>query len=171
MAMIQKIWSISAAATELQRAEKTVGRALKGVEPDGHVKGGFPGWFMNTIVTALANYERQPIRLGLSARRARGGTITGNGTSVPPDPALGQLQDLADQVASGLRRLRAAPENERLTILRDFGASVGALDKALQRSAQGPDATTALGPFRDALMSDVVTEIVALLNADHSPPV
>jgi hypothetical protein len=167
MAMVQKMWSVGGAALELQRSERFLGRVLRGVEPDGRVKGGHPGWLMSNIVAAIARYESQPIHLGLSARRARGGTISGNGAAAPSDPALGEIERVARAVSEGMDRLRRADPSERLATLRTFGKQVGRLDRLMQRAnaREGADAVTTLTPFTDGTMAALVTEITALLNA------
>jgi hypothetical protein len=155
----QKLWSLSALATEMQINVRTAARMLAGVEPDGKI-GRHAAWFLSSAIGALSRYQAQSDRM--NGRRVAGST------GAVPDPVLGQLQDLADQIASGLRRLRESdPGEPRLAVLRDFGPAVGALDKALQRSAasQGADAAAVLAPFRDALMGETVREIIDLVGA------
>lgn len=52
MAMIAKIWSLNALATELGRDRRAVGNALANVPPDGKASRG-DGWLMKTAVSAL----------------------------------------------------------------------------------------------------------------------
>jgi hypothetical protein len=75
------------------------------------------------------------------------------------------LQDLADEITSGLRRLRESAPSERIATLQTFGRRVGEFDKALGRSIAAQGADVVFKPFHDAIMRETVQEIVELLNA------
>ncbi|MBZ9760664.1 hypothetical protein LB553_07200 [Mesorhizobium sp. CA8] len=51
--MTKQIYSISALAVELGRDRRTVAGALDRVVPDGMVKGGHRGWYLQTALKAL----------------------------------------------------------------------------------------------------------------------
>src|SRR5690349_15305615 len=53
MAMTKRVFSINGLATETGRDRRTIAAALARVPPDGEVKGGHPGWFLSTALSAL----------------------------------------------------------------------------------------------------------------------
>jgi hypothetical protein len=52
MAMVKRLWSINALATELDRDRRTVAKALANVPADGSLSGK-PAWFLDTALRAL----------------------------------------------------------------------------------------------------------------------
>jgi hypothetical protein len=157
--MARKLWSLSALATEMQINVRTAARMLAGVEPDGRLATR-PAWHLATAIKALGEYQAQSDRL--NDRRLNGSA------GAPPDPSLAKLESLARDVTEGLRRLRAAPPDERVEVLQGFGASVGRLDSLLGQTiaAQGPGADTTLAPFHHELMAATVREIIELVGCE-----
>jgi hypothetical protein len=157
MAMVAKLWSIGGLALELQRSERTIGRALKTVPPDGELPGRHKAWFLHNAVEALARHEA---RSDQSSNRRL--SCSPGGAS---DALLTQLEQLAHDIDTGMRRLREVAPDQRLKVLDGFGRKVGALDRLLERSivAQRLDASAVLGPFRDQLVGRLVAEITQLL--------
>jgi hypothetical protein len=162
MAMVAKLWSIGGLALELQRSERTIGRALKTVPPDGELPGRHKAWFLRNAVDALARHEAQSDQL--SGRRLSGRA------GGAPDALLVQLEQLAHDIDAGMGQLRAAAPDERLKVLDGFGRKVGALDRLLERSiaGQGPDAIAILSGFRDRAVGRLVAEIVQLVQSAGS---
>jgi hypothetical protein len=163
MAMVAKLWSIGGLALELQRSERTIGRALKTVPPDGELPGRHKAWFLRNAVDALARHEAQSDQL--SGRRLSGRA------GVASDALLVQLEQLAHDIDAGMGQLRAAAPEERLKVLEGFGRKVGALDRLLERSiaGQGTDAIAILSGFRDRAVGRLVAEIVQLVQSAGSP--
>ena len=157
MAMLPKLWSLSALSVELGRNIRTLGKCLRNTPPDGKL-GKHDAWHMATVLAAWGKYEQASVQLN-SRGNSRG--------SVAPDASLAQLEQLAHDIDAGMRRLRAAAPGQRLEVLADFGAKIGSLDRALERSVanQGLDATAALGAFRDRHVGRVVTEIRQLVQS------
>lgn len=54
MAMTRRLWSISAAAVELCRDRRTIAGVLKDVPPDGDIDARTKGWWLRTILDAMA---------------------------------------------------------------------------------------------------------------------
>ena len=53
MAMTRQLWTLNGLATELGKDRRTLGRALRGVPPDGTTKSGYQGWFIETALRVL----------------------------------------------------------------------------------------------------------------------
>ena len=163
MAMVAKLWSIGGLALELQRSERTIGRALKTVPPDGELPGRHKAWFLRNAVDALARHEAQ-------SDQSRNRSLT-SCTGGPSGALLTQLEQLAHDIDIGMRRLREAAPDQRLKVLDRFGRKVGTLDRLLERSiaGQGSDAIAILSGFRDRAVGRLVAEIVQLVQSAGSP--
>jgi hypothetical protein len=163
MAMVAKLWSIGGLALELKRSERTIGRALKTVPPDGELPGRHKAWFLRNAVDALARHEAQSDQLSNRRLSGRAGAAS--------DALLVQLEQLAHDIDAGMGQLRAAAPDERLKVLEGFGRKVGALDRLLDRSiaGQGSDAIAILSGFRDRAVGHLVTEIGQLVQSVGSP--
>src|SRR6516162_6035631 len=96
MAMVAKLWSIGGLALELQRSERTIGRALKTVPPDGELPGRHKAWFLRNAVDALARHEAQ-------SDQSRNRSLT-SCTGGPSGALLTQLEQLAHDIDIGMRR-------------------------------------------------------------------
>ena len=77
MAMMARLWSISALAVELRMDRRTVASRLHGVPPDGTIQGS-PAWLLPTALRAM-HVE------GAAGKRT---------ADVPPPPPVGYDTDL-----------------------------------------------------------------------------
>lgn len=96
MGMVASLHSLSSLAVETGRNIRTISKALKGVKPDGELKGK-PAWFLTTALTALEgdpnvmNPAREKARLdGFKADIAEIELATLKGDRVP----RGQVRDM-----------------------------------------------------------------------------
>jgi hypothetical protein len=55
MAMTRQLWTLNGLATELGKDRRTLGRLLRHVPADGTARGGYKGWFMETVLRALSD--------------------------------------------------------------------------------------------------------------------
>jgi hypothetical protein len=143
----QKLWSANSLCVELRVNARTLAKALADIQPDGRISGR-DAWHLATAIEALRQYEATSDRLN-------GRRLNGSAGAVP-DPAFARLERLAVEIDSGMARMRDAPADQRVKVLEGFGSAVGEFD----RVAGG------LGPFRDLILREIVTEITGLLNAE-----
>jgi hypothetical protein len=132
---------------------RTVGRALKGVSPDGQV-GGRPAWHMRTALQALRRRERDQV----------GPDAAGDNT------LLDEIERVGKVLEDGLETIRAEPDVEkRMVMLRDVGPFVGTLDKLMEediRARQGAKKHDVLiaNMLRDRAIGGAIAEVLYLGN-------
>jgi hypothetical protein len=79
MAMQRQLWSINGLATELGMDRRTLAKMLDGVPADGTLKGGTPGWHLNTALDLIADKNSGAKRRPVSRKSARAdAAILGN---------------------------------------------------------------------------------------------
>ena len=87
--MAVNLFTVNGAATQTGRDRKTIGRALRGVSPDGK-SGRWDAWLLTTILDALASNGTAQ-RLDLTAERARLAKAQADvPTAFLADPGMGQ---------------------------------------------------------------------------------
>ncbi len=79
MAMQRQLWTINGLATELGMDRRTLAKLLDGVAANGTLKGGRPGWHLNTALDLIADKNRGPRSAPASRKTARAdAAILGN---------------------------------------------------------------------------------------------
>lgn len=111
MAMVAKLWTQNGLATELGKANKTVGKLLTGIDPDGKGHGGADAWLMKTAVAALMNGSvPSSEKLDGEQERARKDKELADAKAMDNEVRRGQLLERADvdmAVMAAFARVRA----------------------------------------------------------------
>jgi hypothetical protein len=143
-------YSINALSEMLERDRRTITRALREVEPDGHDAQGTPRWKIATAVRALSD----------------------RGASDSPNAAISEIERAAADVEDLLEQLRAADgvEAVRKLLRTGLGKAIGALDRALEAGQQGrrPAEQQLLVLVHDQIIGSVVDEILVLAGYDDA---
>ena len=110
MAMMKTVWSIHALHIELGETRKTLSAVLDGVEPDGKIKGGHPGWHMQTAIKALRGGSGDGEELDKNAELARKAKEEADKLEMENALRRGELREAADvdaAVISAFSRVRS----------------------------------------------------------------
>jgi hypothetical protein len=135
--MLPQLHTIESLSIELGYDRRTVSKALRGVPPDGEVKGR-PAWHLRTAVKLLT----------------RRNTSGGN------EAQVSDIEQLSEKLQSGLDRAsRVANVEKRRKLLREIGPLVGALDRWMG-AMDGDDIV--LGLLHREAIRDAVAQFLEL---------
>jgi hypothetical protein len=144
------VFSINGASDTLDRDRRSLRKALRDAEPDTFVHGR-PRWLMQTIVDALAEYDR------LAGRTRENGSFSGGHSR-----ASDEIESISRELDAGLARLRAEPDLARRRALGEVvGPAIGRLDRALVASVPG-GAQPILQPGVDNIVRGYMSEFLSL---------